>query len=301
MPALLGRRRVVGRVNAALYGAAGAGVALGAYALSEPYRFRIAEHRLPLRVALPELVVLHVSDTHLTARRTSLLRFLKELPVRLGVVPDLVVATGDLIDDDSGIEPLVEAFARLEARLGRFYVLGSHDYYVSGPNLPTKYFTGRHEVSTTRRADSARLEEGLQAKGWTPLTNTTELVDAPFGRIRMAGVDDPYIGRHSTGHLERGRDDVLAIGLVHSPDVVSQWALAGFDLVLAGHTHGGQVRAPGVGALVTNCSLPAALASGPHRIGATWLHVSPGLGNSRFSPIRFNCRPEATLLRLHAA
>jgi predicted MPP superfamily phosphohydrolase len=77
--------------------------------------------------------------------------------------------------------------------------------------------------------------------------------------------------------------------------------LAGFDLVLGGHTHAGQVRIPGVGALVTNSSLPAALGGGLHRIGSGWLHVSPGLGTGRFAPIRFACRPEATLLVLSSS
>ena len=130
------------------------------------------------------------------------------------------------------------------------------------------------------------------------LVNRTHLLESPHGRIRLAGVDDPYIRRHNTDHIERSDDDVLAIGLVHAPDVVSEWLLAGFDLVVAGHTHGGQVRVPGIGALVSNCSLPNALAGGLHRIGPGWLHVSPGLGTSKFAPIRFACRPEATLLRL---
>ena len=85
---------------------------------------------------------------------------------------------------------------------------------------------------------------------------------------------------------------------MHAPDVVSDFALAGFDLVLAGHTHGGQVRIPPFGALVTNSSLPPALARGLSRVGNMWLHVSPGLGTSRFSPARFACPPEATLLQL---
>jgi predicted MPP superfamily phosphohydrolase len=88
---------------------------------------------------------------------------------------------------------------------------------------------------------------------------------------------------------------------MHAPDVVSEWFLTGFDLVLAGHTHGGQVRIPGIGALVTNCSLPTALAGGLHRIHGGWLHVSPGLGTGKYSPIRFACPPEATLLHLEPA
>ncbi|MDQ3982124.1 MAG: metallophosphoesterase, partial [Actinomycetota bacterium] len=64
------------------------------------------------------------------------------------------------------------------------------------------------------------------------------------------------------------------------------------------HTHGGQVRVPLAGAVVTNSALPAALAAGPRRVGSSWLHVSPGLAQGKFVPLRFNCPPEATLLTL---
>jgi predicted MPP superfamily phosphohydrolase len=88
---------------------------------------------------------------------------------------------------------------------------------------------------------------------------------------------------------------------MHAPDLTSEWALEGFDLILAGHTHGGQVRVPFVGALTTNSSLPNRLACGPFRVGGAWLHVSPGLGTGPYSRIRFNCPPEATLLELAPA
>ncbi len=91
---------------------------------------------------------------------------------------------------------------------------------------------------------------------------------------------------------------MLALGLVHSPDVVTEWVLNGFDLIVAGHTHGGQLRLPLKGALVSYSSLPAPRASGLSRVGDGWLHVSPGLGTSKFTPVRFLCRPEATLLQL---
>jgi predicted MPP superfamily phosphohydrolase len=128
------------------------------------------------------------------------------------------------------------------------------------------------------------------------LTNRSTVVETEWGRLKLAGVDDPYLGRHDVRVIHRDDDDTFAIGLVHAPDVVSEWFLAGFDLVVAGHTHAGQVRVPLYGALVTNCSLPTGLAGGAHRIGNGWLHVSPGLGTGRFSPIRFDCRPEATVL-----
>jgi predicted MPP superfamily phosphohydrolase len=227
----------------------------------------------------------------------SLQGFLAGLPDQLTATPDLIVATGDLIEDDTGIEPAVNALNSLEARLGRFYVLGSHDYYKSRFRSPVGYLSGPREPLRSRPADTARLEAGLQDKGWRALTNRTEVVDVAGGTIRMAGVDDPFLDRHRTDHIARGSTDVLAIGLTHSPDVVSEFLLAGFELVLAGHTHGGQVRLP-FGAPVTNCSIPSALAGGLHRIGDGWLHVSPGLGTGRYAPIRLGNRPEATLLRL---
>jgi hypothetical protein len=208
-----------------------------------------------------------------------------------------VLATGDLIQDNSGIEPLVELLAPLEARLGRFFVFGSHDYYQASFQSYAKYWTGKR-TPRAPHADSDRLRDSLQNKGWVQLHNRSELIETPSGRVRLTGVDDPYLGRHKMDHLERAASDVCAIGLMHSPEIVSEFVLAGFDLILAGHTHAGQVRVPFVGALVTNCSLPLPLAGGPHRIGDSWLHVSPGLGTGKFSPIRFNCRPEATLLRL---
>jgi predicted MPP superfamily phosphohydrolase len=276
--------------------AVGACTALGAYALVEPYRFRL--NRLTLAVAGPAPVtLLHVSDTHLTAHRRKLVDWLRGLPEQIGIAPDIVVITGDLIEDDSGIDPVLWALEGLDAGIGRFYVLGSHDYYQSRFQAYTKYFTGRRPLGAPRAATHA-LESGLQSRGWLPLTNETRFAQTPYGRIRLTGVDDPYIGRDKTDHITRTEEDALAIGLVHAPDVVSEFALAGFDLVLAGHTHGGQVRVPGVGAVVTNCSLPAALAGGAHRIGSCWLHVSPGLGTGRFTPVRFGCPPEATLLEL---
>jgi predicted MPP superfamily phosphohydrolase len=280
--------------------AALAAAGLAAYALYEPYRFRLVTRLVPVRREAPALDVLHVSDTHMTGGRRALRRWLQRLPDLLESQPDLVLATGDLIENDSGIEPLVEALAGLEGRLGRFYVLGSHDYFQSAfrPSAYLKYFQKDPERVKALPADVERLEASLQEKGWHPLTNATAVVHDGAAAVRIAGVDDPYIRRHRTDHIARASDDALAIGLVHAPDVVSEWVLTGYDLVLGGHTHGGQVRLPFVGAVVTNCSLPAALAGGLHRVGSGWLHVSPGLGSGRFAPIRFARPPEATLLQI---
>jgi predicted MPP superfamily phosphohydrolase len=245
------------------------------------------------------ITVLHLSDTHASKRTGVTMRFLETLPDRIGEVPDLIAITGDLIEDNSGIDPILRALAPFEARLGKFYVLGSHDYYQSDRPSYLKYFTSNGKSPTAApRADTAKLEDGLHALGWSAVTNTSHSIETPQGPALVAGVDDPYLDRHRTDHIARPAGARFALGLVHAPDVVSEWALNGFDLVLGGHTHAGQVRIPGIGALVTNSSLPAGLAGGAHRIGKTWLHVSPGLGTGRWAPIRFGAPPEATLLTL---
>src|SRR4029078_5784035 len=90
----------------------------------------------------------------------------------------------------------------------------------------------------------------------------------------------------------------LGIAVMHSPDSAPETAALGYDLLVAGHTHGGQVCLPFVGALVTNSSMPRRLVDGLIRMGPAVLHTSRGLGTSKYAPFRFWCRPEATILRL---
>jgi predicted MPP superfamily phosphohydrolase len=273
-------------------------VGLGAYSFIESHLYRLTTKRVPIGEACPPLSVLHISDVHMQHHNRRLATWLRALPARLGSPPDLVLATGDMIEGNGGIDPLIEALAPMAARLGCFYVLGSHDYYAPAFKVFTRYFGRSHGPAQASRADTARLEEGLRTLGWTSLVNTTYTVATPSGPVRLTGVDDPYLRRHRTEHIKRTDGEIAAIGLMHSPDVISEWFTRGYDLVVAGHTHAGQVRIPGVGALVTNCSLPNALAGGLHRVEKGWLHVSPGLGTGKYAPIRFACRPEATLLRL---
>ena len=279
-------------------GAIALGAGAAAYALLEPYRFKVDRVEVPVEGLRDRLTVLHLADTHLTEADGARARFVARIPDLIGAVPDLVLSTGDMIDDNTGIDPLADALRNIEARHGKFYVFGSHDYFQTKWKPPTKYFTGEQMTPELRAADTARLEQRLGEQGWTPVINTTEHLNVGRIRVRVAGVDDPYLNRHRTGHIARARDDDVAIALVHAPNVVSEWLLNDFDLVLAGHTHGGQVRLPLIGALVTNSSLPTALAVGLHKIGRGHLYVSPGLGHSRYSPIRFLTRPTATLLEL---
>ncbi len=242
------------------------------------------------------LTVLHLSDLHMTAADTRRMTFLE----RLAAEPvDLVVLTGDMLGEPAGLDPVLEALGRFRPRLGAVAVLGSNDYWAPRFRNPLTYFMG---PSSRRRRSSRRnpwreLVEGLEARGWTVLSNRR----AQVGDVEVAGLDDPHIRRDDLDvpvppdGEARSR---LRLGVVHSPyrRALDAFERNGYGLLLAGHTHGGQVCLPGVGALVTNCDLPRDQARGLSRWGASWLHVSAGLGTSKFAPFRFACRPEASLL-----
>ena len=140
--------------------------------------------------------------------------------------------------------------------------------------------------------------------GWADLNNARTVIKAGGRSIELVGVDDPHIELDDypavAGPVSRGAD--LHIGVTHTPAsrVLNPMAADGFALLLAGHTHGGQVCVPGYGALTTNCDLPHAMAKGLHRWPGTeaWLHVSAGLGTHPTAPVRFACPPEATVLTL---
>ncbi|HSK35215.1 MAG TPA: metallophosphoesterase, partial [Actinomycetota bacterium] len=141
------------------------------------------------------------------------------------------------------------------------------------------------------------LVAGLEARGWTVLANRR----GQLGDSELAGLGDPHIRRDDPGILVPANGDArprLRLGVVHSPyrRALDAFERNGYGLVLAGHTHGGQVCLPGVGALVTNCDLPREQVRGLSRWGSSWLHVSAGLGTSKYAPFRFACRPEASLL-----
>jgi predicted MPP superfamily phosphohydrolase len=128
----------------------------------------------------------------------------------------------------------------------------------------------------------------------------------------LAGLDDSHIRRDRYEKIagEADRSAEVRIGLAHSPEprVLDRFAADGYDLLLSGHTHGGQLRVPFYGALVTNCGIPRDKARWLHRWtqptpehpNGTWLHISAGLGTSPYAPVRFACPPEATLLTLTA-
>jgi uncharacterized protein len=275
---------------------AAAGAACVGYAVvveRDWYRLR-RERVRALPPGRQPLTVLHLSDLHLTAADTRRVAFLE----RLAAEPvDLVVLTGDMLGEPRALGLVLEALGRFRPRLGAVAVLGSNDYWAPRFRNPFGYFIG---PSSRRHRSSGRnpwreLVDGLEGGGWTVLSNRR----GRLGDVELAGMDDPHIRRDDPGVAVPPNGDArLRIGVVHSPyrRALDTFERNGYGLLLAGHTHGGQVRLPGVGALVTNCDLPRDRVRGLSRWGSSWLHVSAGLGTSKFAPFRFACRPEASLL-----
>lgn len=280
-------------------------VALGALCLAYGSLVERRWYRLDRRLLdiLPAgapgpISVLHLSDLHVLAGDRSLARFLASLPR-----PDVTVVTGDFLGEPEAVERAVEVVRPVRGRLASWFVLGSNDLYAPRPMNPLRYFIppSRRRRRRARRGRAAELVARLTAEGWTDLDNVrmpTELGGLP---VEVAGLHDAHIDRADLGVLLRAAPERFGIAVMHSPDAAPEAAACGYDLILAGHTHGGQVRLPLVGALVTNSALPPRLASGLIRIGGAWLSLSPGLGTSKYAPFRFSCRPTAIWLELRAA
>ncbi|MGH3361686.1 MAG: metallophosphoesterase [Nocardioides sp.] len=297
-------------VSALLGGGLAAGAGLTAYAVWETRAFTLREATVPvLPPGQPSLRLLHLSDVHLTPGQSHKQNWLSRLA---SLEPDLVVNTGDNLAHRDSVPVLVDALGALLDAPGVF-VFGSNDYYSPTLRNPLRYLL---PDDGKRHTDSAILPwRDLRAEfvraGWTDLTNVLASVTVGETRFAFAGVDDPHL-RYDRLDEVAGPADATAdvrMAVAHAPylRVLDQFARDGYDAILSGHTHGGQVCVPGYGALTTNCDLEPARAKGLHRHpadsspgdpGSSWLHVSAGLGTSPYAQLRVACRPEATLLTL---
>lgn len=262
--------------------------------------YRLVRRGLPiLSTDGPQvLTVLHLSDLHFVRRDRPKAAFLSSLPQ-----PDVTVVTGDFLGEPEAVERAVEAVRPVRGRLASWFVLGSNDYFVPRPNNPLTYFVPRAK-RRRRRARVGRWREMvrmLESDGWRNLTNLHDEVDLDGLPVELLGLDDAHIHRHDLRVLPRRSPGRFGFAVMHSPDSAPEAVACGYPLVVAGHTHGGQVRMPLVGALVTNSHLPRRVASGLVAMGHAYVHISPGLGTSKFAPFRFLCRPEVTLLELRRA
>ncbi|MGQ7295191.1 metallophosphoesterase [Quadrisphaera sp. KR29] len=293
-------------LGAGLVTAAGAG-ALAWGAGYEVRAFRLRRLRVPvLPPGQAPLRLLHVSDLHMVAGQRAKQDWVRSL-ARLE--PDLVIDTGDNITSARAVPEVLSALAPL-LELPGAYVLGSNDYYAPRPKNPAAYLwrpSRAHERPTA--LPTGQLTDAFDAAGWVDLTNARGRLQVDGRRLDLVGVDDPHLQRDRyldvAGPADPAAD--LSIGVSHAPyrRVLDAMTTDGHQLLVAGHTHGGQLCVPFAGALTTNCDLPRSMARGLHRWErgrrSSWLHVSAGLGTSPYAPVRFACPPEATLLELVAA
>lgn len=284
---------------------AGAGcVAYGT--LIERRWYRLSRLRIDgvLRRPGEALRILHVTDLHLLPRQEHRVTFLHELA---SLDHDLVVATGDLLGGPDAEEITAAALAPLTSReRPGLVVLGSNDLFGPVLKAPWSYLTQPDRRITGVPLDTQRLIDRLAEYGYRTLRGETVTVETAAGTVAAGGFDDPHLRTTVLPPPDavtppEGSEATLHLGLVHAPYLAALDVLvdAGHDLLLAGHTHGGQVRLPGIGALVANCDLPLDQSRGLSAHRGRWLHVSTGLGHSPYAPFRFACRPEATLLELH--
>ncbi len=244
---------------------------------------------------LPSLRLLHISDIHFAPGQRNKAAFLQELAQ---TKPDLVVNTGDNLGHKLSINPLLDAIEPLLGFPGVF-VNGSNDYFAPKLKNPARYLVGpSKQDSEPAQLDTERLTREFEGAGWQNLNNRSASIRMGDAEVSFAGLDDPHIGRDEPKILEK---QTAQIGVVHAPYLKSLEALTttGAKLLFAGHTHGGQLCLPGGKALVTNCDLPTAQASGLSEYGGAKLHVSAGLGCSIYAPLRLFCPPSATLVSVN--
>ena len=266
--------------------------------------FQLREVNLPiLPKGSPELRVLPFSDLHLTPRRK---REIADIRSWAELKPDLVISTGDFLGHKNAINTALFALEPLLDSPG-IYVFGSNDYY--GPRFknPLSYLKkddGTRVLGT--RIKTEDLDVRLQARGWKNLNTAKIKIKVKGISIEARGTDDAHLELDDYSLVSGARDKEvdLSIGVTHAPykRIIDAMAADKLDLILAGHTHGGQVRVPwfgGTRSITTNCDLPNWRSRGLTKFGSEpYLHVSAGMGYSPYTPIRFFCPSEVSLITL---
>ncbi|HEU5485693.1 MAG TPA: metallophosphoesterase [Microlunatus sp.] len=289
-------------------GAVGAGcLAYASLYEVDAYRLRRVEVPILPRGARP-IRVLQIADLHLTPHNAKRVAWVSRLA---GLEPDLVIDTGDNLAHPAAVPVVTQALGRLLTKPGLF-VWGSNDYFAPTFKNPVTYLTrpGRKGREHPHELPWRDLGCAFTDAGWVDLTHRRLTLEINGTRLGFRGVDDAHLGRDQyalvAGSVDHDTEGDAVIGITHAPyrTIIDAMTYDGCDLVVAGHTHGGQVCVPFYGALVTNCDLDPARVKGLSTNSAggktAFLHVSAGLGTSPYAPFRFACRPEATLMTLVA-
>ncbi|MFN0084978.1 MAG: metallophosphoesterase [Blastocatellia bacterium] len=258
-------------------------VGLGALSYGALVRQRVEVSRVEVRIArLPGafagLTIAHLSDIH-HGPYTSRDYIRRCIEMVNEARPDLVVLTGDFtFGGRRYVEPCAELFRELKPRIGVYAVLGNHDYYVG--------------ASFVARA--------LRNAGCNLLIDAKERLEHRGDRLWLLGVDDFYYGNTDLPRLMRDvGDEEARIVLSHNPDYIEEFAAKRrhADLMLSGHTHGGQIRFPLVGAPQISSYYGQRYAIGMNRKDAMQIYTTRGIGTV-FLPTRFDCPPEIVQYKL---
>ncbi len=221
------------------------------------------------------LSIVHFADLHFRGAVTR--RYFEAVCDQAAALePDLFVFTGDLLDDETLLDWLPATLGRLKAPLGQYFILGNHDWYLNAP----------------------AIRQEFQRHGWVDLAGRTHELHLPDigSSIVLAGDETPWMGTHPEFPPES--NDKFRILLSHTPDNIPWAQTLGIDLMLAGHTHGGQIRLPLLGPVYSPSRFGCRFASGVFWREPTLLYVSRGLSGRE--PIRYQCLPELTKLVLIA-
>ena len=294
-------------------------LAVGAFAygvIVERGNYRLRVEQVPILDAGSEPIrILHLSDLHLAPwhkNAVSWIRALGDNP------PDLVVGTGDFFGHRDALPTIEKALEPL-AGIPGVVVHGSNDRVGPRSVNPLSYLFS----PTTPEEKGEALDFGglrrlyTEKLGWHDIDNARVTLTLNGSELEFVGLGDAHVGSDMTDELpqwleaareesERKTDDgsVTTIGVTHAPyqRVLNTLTTHGAELIFAGHTHGGQVCVPGVGALTTNCDLPTRMARGlnvwEHGSRSSYLEVSAGIGTNIYAPFRFACPPEAVLVTL---
>ena len=242
--------------------------------------------------------ILHLSDLHMIPGQQRKVEWVSALDA---LEPDLVINTGDNLSDERAVPWVLDALGPLLERPGAF-VFGTNDYWAPRPVNPVKYLLAAKREPSYVDLPWQGMRAAFIERGWRDATHNRVEFKASGVRLALAGVDDPHhdLDDYAAIAGAPNPDADLSIGLLHAPyrRVLDAFAADGYQLALAGHTHGGQICLPGERAIVTNADIDRQRASGLHRYRDMWMEVSNGLGTSKYAPVRVFCPPSASLIRL---
>jgi len=284
-------------------GLTAAGLATLAWSHSELNKFELKQYTIPLLPkgtlrGAPDFRILHLSDLHMIPGQETKIAWVSALD---SLDPDLVVNTGDNLSDEHAVPDTLRALGSLLDRPGLF-VFGTNDYWAPRPVNPFSYLLNKKREPSYIDLPWKGMRAAFIEHGWRDANQARHEFKVGNVRLAVAGVDDPHhdLDDYSEIAGAPNPDADLSLALLHSPEprVLEKFAADGYQLSLSGHTHGGQICLPGSHALVTNCSIDRARVQGLHDFGPMKMHVSNGLGTSKFAPVRIFCRPSATLLRI---